>query len=239
VIEKADEAILPSTYAFIGASLGATPAQLGNITLARALTQAAAAPVAGILGDRLDRPRIAAAAAVLWGVMTVALGLMTNVTQAVAFSAVNGIGLSLLIPSVQSVIADYYDAGTRGRAFGALYLVSSLGSMAGGFFATSIGGKSVGRLEGWRFAFLLIAAASVAVGFGVLVFAADPRGRAKKAAAADRPKGWAATAAWTRVRAAGMARDVRLVLAIPTFRIIVAQGIVGSMPWTAMGFWTV
>jgi MFS family permease len=240
IIEKADEAILPSTYAFIGAALGATPAQLGNISLARALAQAATAPIAGVLGDRLDRPRIVAFAAVAWGVMTVAMGLMTSVSQAVAFSVINGIGLSLLIPSVQSIIADYYEAGSRGRAFGTLYLVSSLGSMAGGFFATTVGGKKVGTLAGWRFAFLLIAAASVVVGLFVLLFAADPRSAAKKEAAARRTdKGIKASAAWVRARLAGMARDVRLVLAIPTFRIIVAQGIVGSMPWTAMGFWTV
>ena len=72
--------------------------------------------LAGVLGDRLDRPRIVAFAAVLWGVMTIALGLMTSVNQAMAYAAVNGVGLSLLIPSVQSVIADYYDASSRGRA---------------------------------------------------------------------------------------------------------------------------
>lgn len=242
VIEKADEAILPSAYAFIGAALGATPTQLGNITLCRALTQAVASPLAGVLGDRLDRPRIVAFAAVLWGVMTIALGLMTSVNQAMAYAAVNGVGLSLLIPSVQSVIADYYDASSRGRAFGSLFLVSSLGSMAGGFFATTVGGRSIGGLAGWRFAFLLIAVASILCGVSALAFAVDPRAEAKKAAAAaaatDRPAGPRALAAWAGARLRGMARDVGLVLTIPTFAIIVLQGIVGSMPWTAMGFWT-
>ena len=240
VIEKADEAILPSAYAFIGASLGATPTQLGNITLCRALTQALASPLAGILGDRLDRPRIVAAAAILWGVMTIGLGLMTSVTQAMAYAAVNGVGLSLLIPSVQSVIADSYGPASRGKAFGALFLVSSLGSMAGGFFATTVGGRAVGSLAGWRFAFLLIAVASILCGASVLAFAVDPRREAKAAAAAasDRPVGVKALAAWSVVRLRSMARDVGLVLRIPTFGIIVLQGIVGSMPWTAMGFWT-
>jgi len=240
VIEKADEAILPSAYAFIGAALGATPTQLGNITLCRALTQAVASPLAGILGDRLDRPRIVAFAAILWGLMTIALGLMTSVNQAMAYAAVNGIGLSLLIPSVQSVIADYYDASSRGKAFGSLFLVSSLGSMAGGFFATTVGGHTVGRIAGWRFAFLLIAVLSILVGLAVLAFAVDPRREAKAAAAAasDRPVGVRALAAWSVARLRGMARDVGLVLRIPTFGIIVLQGIVGSMPWTAMGFWT-
>ena len=40
VVEKADEQVLPAVYYFIGRSLNATPAQLGTLTLCRALVQA-------------------------------------------------------------------------------------------------------------------------------------------------------------------------------------------------------
>ena len=39
VVEKADEQVLPAVYYFIGRSLKATPAQLGTLTLCRALVQ--------------------------------------------------------------------------------------------------------------------------------------------------------------------------------------------------------
>lgn len=39
VVEKADEQVLPAVYYFIGRSLNATPAQLGTLTLCRALVQ--------------------------------------------------------------------------------------------------------------------------------------------------------------------------------------------------------
>lgn len=48
-------------------------------------------------------------------------------------------GLALVIPSGQSLIADYYNASSRGSAFGALYLTSALGGMGGSILATNLG----------------------------------------------------------------------------------------------------
>ena len=45
-----------------------------------------------------------------------------------AFSAWNGLGLALVIPCVQSLLADMYSSATRGRAFGLLFLTSGLGA---------------------------------------------------------------------------------------------------------------
>ena len=44
--------MLPAVYRWVGANWGATPTQLGYITLARALVQALAAPVGGVAGGR-------------------------------------------------------------------------------------------------------------------------------------------------------------------------------------------
>lgn len=49
-MERMDEQILPAVYNAIGASFHATPSQLGILTLARALVQALASPLGGILG---------------------------------------------------------------------------------------------------------------------------------------------------------------------------------------------
>ena len=44
------------------------------------------------------------------------------------YSAVNGLGLALVIPAAQSLVADYYEEKSRGGAFGLLFGVSSLGA---------------------------------------------------------------------------------------------------------------
>ena len=47
--------------------------------------------------------------------------------------------------------------------------------MAGGFFATSVGNGHPLGVEGWRFAFFLIASVSVFTGILTLLMASDPR----------------------------------------------------------------
>ena len=50
VFERADEVILPAAYSFVALSFAATPSDLANITLARALVQAVCSPVGGVAG---------------------------------------------------------------------------------------------------------------------------------------------------------------------------------------------
>lgn len=48
--------------------------------------------------------------------------------QATAWAALNGIGLALVLPCVQSLISDIYAPESRGRAFGLLLTIASVGS---------------------------------------------------------------------------------------------------------------
>ena len=75
----------------------------------------------------------------IWGIMTGAAALCTALSQAIACWAVNGLGLALVIPSGQSLIADFYSPAARGTAFGTLYLTGALGGMLGGLYATNVG----------------------------------------------------------------------------------------------------
>lgn len=58
-----------------------------------------------------------------------------------------------------------------------------LGGLAGAFFATSIGGMHVLGLEGWRFAFHVVAGISIAAGLTVLAIGRDPRHKVRQSAA--------------------------------------------------------
>lgn len=44
-----------------------------------------------------------------------------------------------MIPTGQSLVADYYGAAQRGRAFGGLQLTGALGGMLGSLYATNLG----------------------------------------------------------------------------------------------------
>ena len=49
--------------------------------------------------------------------------------QAVGFASLNGIGLALVLPCVQSMLADIYSPQTRGRAFGTLLTLAAVGAL--------------------------------------------------------------------------------------------------------------
>ncbi|KAL4436794.1 hypothetical protein ABPG75_003933 [Micractinium tetrahymenae] len=256
IVERADEGILPAVYMFIGRSLDASLSQLGTLTLCRALVQALSSPFSGILGDRYDRSYVVAAGCLIWGVMTASIGLSRSLGQAMVSCAVNGFGLALVIPCVSSMIADYHPPETRGNAFGMMSLTASLGGMAGSFFATNIGGMRPMGIEGWRFAFHLVAAISVLTAALVYKHAVDPRHlnhhpsvHSGQHAAVTAPAGSDVEAPQARTsgKPAHASRDqvwqdVKSVLRIRSFQLIVLQasttGIVGSIPWVAMTWFT-
>ncbi|KAK9801849.1 hypothetical protein WJX73_001027 [Symbiochloris irregularis] len=175
IVEKADEQVLPAVYFFIMRSLKCTPSQLGTLTLCRALVQALSSPISGVLGDKYDRTHIIAVGCFLWGIMTSAIGLSTSVYQAMLWCAFNGVGLALVIPCIQSLIADYNPPEQRGSAFGLMFFISAMGGMIGGFFGTNVGHFQPLGIEGWRLAFHLMALVSLVTAALVFLHAADPR----------------------------------------------------------------
>jgi MFS family permease len=53
--------------------------------------------------------------------------------QAAAWCALNGVGLALVMPCVQSIIAEVYRAKSRGRAFGIIFTTSAFGEPLNAF----------------------------------------------------------------------------------------------------------
>lgn len=235
VMERTEEQMLPAVYRFVGVSFNATPSMLGGLTLARAMCQALASPLGGLAGHLFSRVWVIAIGCILWGVMAAAF-CMTRVISALSLSlwAVTGLGLALIIPNVQSTIADFHDDGDMGAAFGTLQMTSLLGGAFGALYATNMGKQRHFGVDGWRAAFLSVAVVSLAIGVLYWLFASDPRSvlsdrlhRRRQAAAVGRA---------TTLH--GMLRDIKGVLTVPSFLIIASQGVVGCIPGNALAFLT-
>ena len=96
--------------------------------------------------------------------------------QIAACRALNGLGLALAFPAIQSLVADSTETHERGFAFGVLQAVGNVGGITGGFCAIMLAGvPDVLGVSGWRFAFHLVGTISVVIGFLVYFFAVDPR----------------------------------------------------------------
>ncbi|CAL5074584.1 unnamed protein product [Urochloa decumbens] len=232
IMERADEALLPAVYREVGAALHATPTGLGALTLYRSIVQAACYPVAAYAASRHNRAHVIAVGAFLWAAATFLVAVSDTFFQVAVSRGLNGIGLALVIPAVQSLVADSTDDDNRGAAFGWLQLTSSIGSIFGGFFALMLAQTTFLGIAGWRIAFHLVAIVSVIVGILVWFFAVDPHFPTNDAGLH--------AASVSKKSALDEARELLIeaksIIQIPTFQVFVAQGVSGSFPWSALSF---
>jgi MFS family permease len=123
----------------------------------------------GALADRVHRPRLIAAALVLWSVLTALAGMAKNVTQIGIARLFISIGESAMTPSALSMLADMFPKAKRGTATGIYYLGVPLGAGAS-FIVAGI----LGPMIGWRNCFIVLGAFGMLLVL-VLLFLKDPK----------------------------------------------------------------
>lgn len=152
--------------------------------------------------------------------------------QVAVSRGLNGIGLAIVIPAIQSLIADSTTDSNRGLAFGWFSLTGSVGSILGRLFGVLLASTSFMGIDGWRIAFHLVGLISVLVGILVALFAKDPRFDEE-----NKPKHRTLNLSFSE-NVKNLVEEAKYVLKIPSFQIFVAQGVSGSFPWSALSFAT-
>ncbi|KAK0608705.1 hypothetical protein LWI29_034820 [Acer saccharum] len=232
IMERADESLLPGVYKEVGEDLHTDPTGLGSLTLFRSIVQSSCYPLAAYLAMRHNRAHVIALGAFLWAAATFLVAISTTFFQVAVSRGLNGIGLAIVVPAIQSLVADSTDESNRGMAFGWLQLTSNLGAIIGGFFSVLLASTSFMGIPGWRIAFHLVAIVSVIVGILVCLFANDPRfpnddySRAKDQ---TQHKSF-----WLEMK--DLIKEAKMVIKIPSFQILVAQGVFGTFPWSGLSF---
>nr|MDO8133527.1 MFS transporter [Candidatus Njordarchaeum guaymaensis] len=232
IVDASDGQILPSLYQQIGTSLGLDSLQLGTITGVRSFLQAVTTPIWGWLSDKHSRKRVLAFGCWFWGIFTLLTGLAASYIDMIFWRAITGIGLAVIVPTTQSIIADYFPPSKRGKAFGILGFTGVLGTVFGTIFATAFvaSGEPIFGIEGWRFVFVLWFVISMLVGLFVLVASKDPM-RGKMEPELMKALTWQKAEKY-KVKAS----DYKRILSNRTYIVILLQGIAGSIPWNAIFF---
>ncbi|KAK6115491.1 hypothetical protein DH2020_007760 [Rehmannia glutinosa] len=204
IMERADESLLPGALCY---------------------------PIATYLAARHNRAHVIAYGAFLWAAATFLVALSSTFFQVAVSRALNGIGLAIVAPAIQSLIADSTDDNSRGMAFGWLQLTSNFGSIIGGLFSLLIAPLSFMGISGWRISFHLVGIVSFVVGILVYLFATDPHFPNGDVKASNE-------APWRSFQSdvKDLIQEAKSVTKIPSFQIIVAQGVMGSFPWSALSF---
>ncbi|CAK8578808.1 unnamed protein product [Lathyrus sativus] len=234
IMERADTSLLPGVYKEIGAALNADPTALGSLTLYRSLVQSFCYPLAAYLATRHNRAHVIALGAFLWAVATFFVAISSTFLQVAISRGLNGIGLAIVIPAIQSLIADSTIDSNRGTAFGWLQLTGNLGSIIGNLFAILLASTSFFGIPGWRIAFHIVALVSVVVGILVRVFANDPHFPNNS----TKPTSYQIPNKSFISEVKDLIKEAKSVIKVPSFQIIVAQGVFGSFRGSSLSFFT-
>lgn len=165
----ADRQAIFSVFPLLEREMNLTPVQLGVLGSAFAWVYGLAAPLAGMVVDRVKRKT-----AILWGLhawslICMATALSTNFRHLVFWRAAEGLGETFYFPASMSLISDYHDRRTRSRAMGLHQTSVYVGTIGGGFFAGLIG-----QHYGWRWSFILFGGLGILLGLVLNRFLIEP-----------------------------------------------------------------
>lgn len=214
----------PIIQSLWGVSFG----MIGLMETLRNITQTISAPFWGYISDRFSRKRVLIFGTGIWGLWTIAVGLVPGFTSMLIIRAISGLGLGCLMPATFSLLGDHFPQARRGRALGVIGLIGLLGTVFG---VLALG--FVANPEQWRWGFIGLGIASVLSGVFIWLLVDEP------------PRGAAEPELANLITHADEKRyqinvkDMLSTLRIPTIWAAILQGVTGSMPWVVMGIYLI
>ncbi|KPK67652.1 MAG: hypothetical protein AMJ84_12645 [Acidithiobacillales bacterium SM23_46] len=103
-IDSAEDQALPMLFPAVRSSLGLNYAALSVINSVRIIFQTFSGPLWGMAADRFNRKWILVIGTGLWGVWTLACGLVTSYWQLLVVRVVACLGLGCLYPAAFSML---------------------------------------------------------------------------------------------------------------------------------------
>lgn len=146
-----DRQALYAVFPLIKTDLQLSDTALGLLGSAFMVCYMLAAPFFGRLGDRCNRPRLAAAGLVAWSLATMLSGLAASYRLLVGARALVGIGEASFGTVSPGLVSDCFSRERRGRVMALFFLATPVGSALG-----YVLGGQLGHHFGWQNAFLMV-----------------------------------------------------------------------------------
>ncbi|HME51664.1 MAG TPA: MFS transporter [Candidatus Lokiarchaeia archaeon] len=227
IMNGSDTQIFPVLTNPIQQTTGIPLITLGWIVSVRSFLQTTCTPIWGYWSDHHSRVKILSFGCFVWGICTILVGASVSIIDMFVFRIITGFGLAAIVPTVSSMIGDYFAPRERGKAYGIIGLTAGLGSFFGAIFGIVITGNDITTYIYWRFCFYVLGILSIVIGLVNLLVAKEPA------------RGLMDTGEMISGAPAGYqmrVKDFKTILKNRTFMLIVAQGILGSIPWTGIPF---
>jgi MFS transporter, Spinster family, sphingosine-1-phosphate transporter len=148
--------------------LGLSDTKGGSLQTLFILTFVVVSPIAGWLGDRAPRFRLAAIGVLIWSAATFGSGLAPTYAFLVLARALIGVGEASYTVVTPSLLSDFFPTHRRGSALATFYAAIPIGSALG-----YVLGAQIATHYGWRYAFFVAGVPGAALA-GLLLFLKDP-----------------------------------------------------------------
>ena len=228
LVDAVDKGVLPGVLPKVQRDLGISDAEAGLLYTSLIVATLLLAVPGGILSDRRDRRVLVGAVLALWSVATALAAAVQSFWQLLTLRAALGAGDAVNDPAVQSLVADYYPADVRGRAYAFQRVVPTVGTGLG------LGlGAALGAAFGWRIAVLAVAVPGITVAVLVRRLPLPVRGAGDDTAPLE------AEPVHAEVEAIDTRTALRRLLAVPSLRALLLATAVINGILTALGFWGV
>ncbi|CAJ1340967.1 unnamed protein product [Effrenium voratum] len=222
-LKGADFQLLPSSFRAMEHELSMRPDLLGLMALCQGVACAVTGPLWGNLVDAgCSRKLLLKVGTGLWGLCTFLLAFTSELWAMLILRTLNGAALSMLLPVVQSFIADLTTSDDVGQVCGKVYCAANFGQVLACLIVVPISEHYILGFMGWRLALAVVGALSLLVVLLVEV------------AVEDLPTTW-------DPKRFGLLREFKKLgqfLRIGTFRVIILQGVFGTIPGAAQTFTT-
>ncbi len=226
-IDSVDRGILPGVLSLVQKDLHFSDSEAGVLASVFVLTSFVATIPAGYIADRFRRTYVIGIALAAWGALTAANAAVRNFTQFLGVRALLGAGDAVNGPASNSLLADYYDASIRGRAYAYTRVAPTVG------YAVGLGvGGAVGSAFGWRAAFLIVGVPGSLLAFAMTRVKEPARGESDRTDTSDSLLQSGAERGWRP-----LLRDVREVASVPSLRAVMIGTAISTGALTGLGYW--
>ena len=162
---QGDRQIFNVVLPMIRDDLNLTDAHMGLIASVFTLVYGLLVPVAGFLGDKINKKYIIIASLIFWSAATLCTGFSTGLVGLIILRSLStGGGEAFYAPSANAIISENHDASTRATALSIHQTALYVGIIASGYIV----GALAERL-GWRETFYIFGGFGLVLGI-VLIF---------------------------------------------------------------------
>src|SRR6266404_1016476 len=165
----ADRQAIFSVFELLKSEMNLSDVQLGIVGASFMWVYAAAGPIAGLVGDRINRKALIIGGLGFWSLITIATAFSTKYSHLVFFRALEGFGEAFYFPASMSILSAYHGASTRSRAMSIHQSSVYAGTIAGG----SVAGV-LGQHYGWRSSFYVFGSLGILLSVLLIVLLREP-----------------------------------------------------------------